>query len=113
MRYLIPLLSLVVFVGCQNGGSSRGYDSNRYTEDSRGFEDGVYSAIVDYHNSSTNYSSTYTLDVEVEDNQVTTIYFPRGGHLDGNDIYPGKLDKDGYVSIEGLGGKSYDIQIDY
>ncbi len=34
------------------------------------FEDGTYSATVDYNNPETGYSATYTLDVEVQDCQI-------------------------------------------
>ena len=77
------------------------------------FEDGTYSATVDYYNPETGYSETYTLDVEVEDNQLTIIYFPNGGYIDSDHIWPEELDEYGFVSIQGEEGKAYDVQIDF
>jgi hypothetical protein len=76
------------------------------------FEDGTFSATVDYYNSETGYSQTYTLDVEVEDCEVIRIEFPNGGWLDSDHITPAELDDDGTCTIQGEEGKTYDIQID-
>jgi hypothetical protein len=50
------------------------------------FEDGTYSANVDYNNPETGYSATYTLDVEVQDCQLIQINFPNDGYLDEDHI---------------------------
>ena len=89
------------------------FEEEDYYEEDEGFEDGTYSASVDYYNPETGYYATYTLDVEVEYNQVTIIYFPNDGYLDDDHIWPDELDDDGFVSIEGEEGKTYDVQIDY
>lgn len=88
-------------------------EEENYYEDNEGFENGTYSASVEYYNPETGYSTTYTLDVEVEENQVTLIYFPNDGYLDDDHIWPDELDEDGFVSIDGEEGKTYDVQIDY
>jgi hypothetical protein len=75
------------------------------------FEDGTHSASVNYHNSRTGYSTTYTLDVEVQDCQIVQINFPNGGHLDEDHISAADLDEDGNASVEGEDGKSFEIQI--
>jgi hypothetical protein len=77
--------------------SSKSEESNRETENANSsfysheedednvnasgckFEDGTYSATVDYNNSETGYSKTYMLDVEVQDCQIVQINFPNGG----------------------------------
>ncbi len=82
-------------------------------EEQQGIEDGRHTATVYYNNSETGHSATYTLDVEVEDNEVTTIYFENGGYLDSDYISPAELDKDGTTMVYGEEGKTYDIQIDY
>jgi hypothetical protein len=74
------------------------------------FEDGTYTATVEYYN--TDYSNTYDLEVEVEDNQVTVIYFPNDGYLDNDHIWPAEIDEDGYAYIEGENGKTYEIYIE-
>lgn len=75
------------------------------------FEDGTYDATVDYYNPSTNYSTTYTLDVDVQDCEVVQINFPNGGYLDYDHINPEELDENGYASVSGEEGKTYEVQI--
>ena len=77
-----------------------------------GYEDGTYQATVVYKNSKTGYSTTYTLDVEVEDCQVVQINFPNGGHLDSDHILSGELDESGSASIKGEIGKSYEVHLE-
>jgi hypothetical protein len=77
------------------------------------FDDGTYSATVDYYNPETNYSNTYTLDVEVENCQVIQINFPNDGYLDEDHISAADLDEDGNASVDGENGKTYEVQIDY
>ena len=134
MRILIYIFVIVtLLISCNNSNdsssndeSSNSYNENsdydeyenddyeeEYSEEEEAFEDGTYSATVDYYNPETGYSATYTLDVEVEDNQVTIIYFPNDGYLDDDHIWPDYLDESGFVSIQGEDGKTYDIQIDY
>jgi hypothetical protein len=131
MKILIYIFVIVTLLTSCNNSNDSSYDesSNSYNENSdydeyenddyeaeeqeEAFEDGTYSASVDYYNPETGYSATYTLDVEVEDNQVTIIYFPNDGYLDDDHIWPDYLDESGFVSIQGEDGKTYDIQIDY
>ena len=87
-------------------------DETEETDSSCKFEDGNYSATVDYHNSATGYSATYTLDVEVQDCQVIQINFPNDGYLDEDHISYADIDEDGQASVEGEEGKTYEIQID-
>lgn len=132
MKKLLFLLSFIlVLTSCKNDQNSSSYpeaDQSYYSNNSNsesyysddedavydeGFEDGTYTATVDYYNSQTGYSATYTLDVEVEDNEVTVIYFNNGGYLDDDHIWPEELDEDGYAEVEGEDGKYYEVQIDY
>ncbi len=75
-------------------------------------EDGTYSATVDYNNSETGYSNTYTLDVDVESCKVVQINFPKGGWLDEDHIDEADIDEDGNASVTGENGKTYEIHID-
>lgn len=131
MKQLLCLVLLLAISSCGNsnnqntstdnsnyeeeaGDYSENTEGNEeYSDDNYGFEDGTYSANVDYYNPTTGYSASYTLNVEVSNNQVTTIYFPNDGYLDEDHIWPDELDANGFVSIEGEDGKTYDIQIDY
>jgi hypothetical protein len=76
------------------------------------FEDGTYSATVEYYNPETGYSNTYTLDVEVQNCQVVQINFPSGGYLDEDHITAVELDESGHATVDGEEGKTYEVQID-
>jgi hypothetical protein len=76
------------------------------------YEDGTYSATVDYNNSETSYSATYNLDVEVRDCQIVQIKFPNDGYLDEDHISYTDIEEDGSASVTGEDGKTYEIQID-
>ena len=99
-----------------SSGSSE--DQNEYNEENIaddsgcGFEDGTYSATVDYNNPETGYSATYTLEVEVQDCQVVQINFPNDGYLDEDHISYANIDNNGNASVDGEDGKTYEIQID-
>ncbi len=80
-------------------------------ETSEVFEDGTHTATVYYNNSETGHSATYTLDVEVEGNEVTTIYFESGGYLDSDHIQSAELDESGNATIYGEGSKTYEVQL--
>ena len=80
-------LRVCILLSCGNSNKSQQYNSvedeeEYYDNEGNGIEDGTYSADVDYYNPDTGYSATYTLDVEVQDGCVTTIYFPDDGYLD-------------------------------
>lgn len=53
-----------------------------------GYEDGVYCAEVGYYNPNTGTNSTYTLEVEIQDNELTIIHWPNGGWLDSSHFSP-------------------------
>ncbi len=119
---LFLTVGLVFFLTSCSQSSDLEYDSSEDSylseEESDGdsevdevFEDGTYSASVDYYNPETGYTSTYSLDIEVVDNEVTTIYFPNDGYLDDDHIWPSELDASGYVVIDGEDGKTYAVQI--
>jgi len=76
-----------------------------------GFEDGTYCAEVDYYNPNTGKSSEYTLEVDVESNEVTTIYWGNGGWLDEDHFTPELLDEQGECSFSSDRGYEYTVQI--
>ena len=88
-------------------------DEESYEEESTGIEDGTYSADVEYYNPETGYSNSYTLDVEVQDNNVVEIDFNNGGYLDDSHIDPAELDEDGNCTVYDDEGREYEIHIDY
>ena len=134
-RILVFLFSTLTLLSCSNNSTneakaenitrhSNSLKSNSTSEDNEenskensdhndcNFKDDTYSATIDYNNSETNYSNTYTLEVEVEDCQIVKIYFPKGGWLDEDHISAAEIDNDGNATVEGEDGKTYDIHID-
>lgn len=76
------------------------------------YDDGTYSASVDYYNPETGYSATYNLDVEVQDCQIVQINFPNDGYLDDDHIIYADIDENGEAIVFGEEGKTYNITID-
>lgn len=92
--------------------SEDGYEySDNDFEDSEDIEDGTHTATVDYFNPKTGYSKTYTLDVDVEDGQVSEIDFPNGGYLDDSRISSDNIE-DGNCTVEDDEGRTCDVQLD-
>jgi hypothetical protein len=75
------------------------------------YDDGTYSANVDYYNDETGFNNTYTLDVDVENCEVIQINFPNGGWLDSDHISPAELDDYGRCTIYGEEGKVYEVEV--
>jgi hypothetical protein len=73
--------------------------------------DGRHSSKIEYKNSRTHHTATYTLDVLVEDCKVTIIYFTNGGHLDDDHIVPGEISENGHAFVAGENGKGYDVWV--
>lgn len=132
---LITLISALTLLSCLNNSTTdtekqnhirhnhslRPYSSSDENEEesdetSNGndcnFKDDTYSATVDYNNPETNYSNTYTLEVDVENCQVVKISFPKGGWLDEDHISAADLDDNGNATVEGEDGKTYEIHIE-
>ncbi len=102
-----------VFSSCNNTNSYINHAYSIWGDDEEiVYEDGTYTATVDYYNSKTDYHATYTLEVEVMDGKVVQINFPSGGWLDEDHIIPEYLDEEGACTISSYDGKYYDIQID-
>ena len=76
------------------------------------YDDGTYSASVDYYNPETGYSAIYNLDVEVQDCQIVQINFPNDGYLDEDHIFYADIDENGEATVLGEEGKTYNITID-
>jgi hypothetical protein len=124
LKEILPtIVSFSIFIGlcfllfkCKNS-ETKSYDTrvDDYPIKEEGgckYSDGSYSATVDYYNPDTGHSASYDLEVEVEDCEVTTIYFPKGGWLDDSHISPTELDSDGNASIEDDEGKTFDVHIE-
>lgn len=121
MKIVISLFTLFVITGCANVQSHNNDDSaydeiesidSASTNSNCNIEDGKHLASVDYYNPKTGYSKTYDLDVQVEDCQVTIIYFENGGYLDNSHVDAADIDDDGNASVEDDEGRSFDMHID-
>lgn len=113
----ITTFIIIIFFSCNNSkeDNHNSYKQS-YSEDDDhpdcGIEDGTYPASVDYNNSSTGYNATYTLDVVVENCEVTEIDFPKGGYLDDDHIDATPIDENGDASVEDDRGRTFDVHID-
>jgi hypothetical protein len=111
----ISMIAGSVYVIFPLSDSSTNTNSNESSYDDYDSElshpDGTFSAEVDYYNPNTGTSSTYTLDVEVENNEVTEIYWPNGGSLDDSHFTPQELDSNGTCSFTSDAGYDYEVTI--
>lgn len=125
-KYYLCLL-LLLFLSCndaeeENGGNvnndnegtseSQGSNSDSNSDNNCEISDGEHSSTVDYTNPTTGYNATYDLEVDVEDCEVTVIYFPKGGWLDNSHITPERLDDNGDAEVEDDRGRTFNVHID-
>lgn len=109
-KWFFIVLVLAVSFSCSNSeDEEKIYDIEGQTAD--GFEDGTYCADVTYYNPNTGTNSEYTLEVEVEGNQVVQIYWSNGGWLDEDHFYAETLDETGYCTFSSDKGYEYTVQI--
>lgn len=135
--YYVHLVLLILLLGCKtkaghpdseekisipssldNGGnqnSSDGLYNNDVNSDdneaSEKYPDDIYCAEVEYHNPNTGTTSSYTLTVEVENNEIITINWPSGGWLDEDNFSGAELDEDGSTYFTSDYGYEYNIRI--
>lgn len=115
MKILKPfllLLTILLLQSCKQNNPNYDYesDSESYTEETEAYPDGTYSADVDYYNPDTGTRNNYTLNVDVESNEVVKIYFS-SGWLDSSEFSSETLDSNGYCSITCYDGRQFDVQI--
>lgn len=109
---LIVLINCVYtfLLSCGSNSSNAGLSEDNDNEKSK-YPDGDYCADVTYYNPNTGTRSTYTLNVEVEGNELTKINWPNGGWLDDSHFSPEELVEDGSCSFTSDRGYSYDVKI--
>lgn len=110
---LILVIGLLAF-SCKKSSSNSDYnDESDYAEEEMvdSYPDGTYCAEVEYYNPNTGTRNTYTLNVDVENHEVTVIHWPNGGWLDDDHFYPVQLDDSGYCSFTSDKGYVYSIRI--
>ncbi|MEN2401038.1 hypothetical protein GKZ90_0014725 [Flavobacterium sp. MC2016-06] len=100
----------ILFFECKKSNSNyqQEHALSNYEED--GYPDGTYCAEIDYYYSETGTSSTYTLLVEIENNELTEIHWPNGGWLDNSHFTPPDISS-GEASFTSDRGVDYTIKI--
>lgn len=95
MRLLLLLTTVgLIFFQCshksENASESSSNSTSTFSENTSETSDdeeplnGIYCASVDYYYYKSRTTSHYTLNIEVEDGELTRIYWPNGGWLDGS-----------------------------
>ena len=109
-RYLLLLLALFI-LGCKNKHSKNEIDFST-SSDNEEFEysDGIYCAEIEYYYSKTGTRSNYTLEVEVENNELISIHWPNGGWLDESHFSAPNI-SDGYADFKSDKGVLYSVEI--
>jgi hypothetical protein len=128
MKKQLTLLLALTLISCFNSSNENEeyeYDSSddSYNSKSSRFSssyadeeveeeefDGTYEAEIDYYNPETGTRSTYTLEVEVENGELTVIQWPNGGWLDSSHFYPPDITS-GHASFESDEGHEYEVRL--
>ncbi|WP_235830903.1 hypothetical protein [Flavobacterium ustbae] len=108
---ILPLIFFTfLFVECKKPDNydTQEYSLGNFEED--GYPDGTYCAEIDYYYSETGTSSTYTLLVEIENNELTVIHWPNEGWLDDSHFTPPDI-SNGEASFTSDEGVDYTIRI--
>ena len=111
------LIGFLIVQSCKNNDYSSEDISNEndtydevVNEDGESYSDNTYCADVEYYNPDTGTRNTYTLNVDVESNEVVKINFS-SGWLDSSEFSSEELDSNGFCSITCYDGRQFDIQI--
>lgn len=114
---IAPCIFSLLFlnISCNNNSSNNNSNNNNnveyYYSEYDGYKDGTYCADVTYYNPNTGTNNTYTLEVEVENNELITIFWGNGGWLDEDHFSAETLDDNGNCSFTSDKGYEYEIQI--
>ncbi|MFY7938728.1 MAG: hypothetical protein ACOVOQ_15225 [Flavobacterium sp.] len=114
---LFIFLGFIILQSCKNNDYSSdevSYENDTYdevvNEDEESYSDNTYCADVEYYNPDTGFRNSYTLNVDVENNEVVKIHFS-SGWLDDSEFSSEALDSNGSCSITCYDGRQFDIQI--
>lgn len=107
----ILLIFFTLLISCQQSKGTQGLkDPKGFLDIKDKYSDGDYCAEVNYYNSKTRTQSSYTLTIEVSNNEVIKINFPNGGYFD-DEITDGTLDSSGEASFTSNKGYEYEVKI--
>ncbi len=105
------ILCLTTFViQCKKTNSNYDDEQEESYSDENGYSDGTYCAEIEYYYSETGTSSTYTLLVEIENNELTVIHWPNGGWLDNSHFTPPDISS-GEATFSSDRGVEYTVKI--
>ena len=117
LHLVFLLMGFLIVQSCKNNDySSEEISNENYTydevvnEDVDSYNDNTYCADVEYYNPDTGFRNNYTLNVDVENNEVVKIHFS-SGWLDSSEFSSEALDSNGFCSITCYDGRQFDIQI--
>jgi hypothetical protein len=108
LKISLLLCLSVLLIQCKK--SNNNYEQEESYSDQNGYSDGTYCAEIDYYYSETGTSSTYTLLVEIENNELTVIHWPNGGWLDDSHFTPPDISS-GETSFTSDRGVDYTVKI--
>lgn len=107
----ILLIFFTLLISCQESKVSQELkDPMGFLDLKNKYADGDYCAEVSYYNPNTETQSSYTLTIEVSNNEVVKINFPNGGYFD-DEITNGALDSSGEASFTSNKGYDYTVKI--
>lgn len=106
---LVTALTSFTVIGCNSHSDESTGDEK--TAEVTSYEDGTYCADVGYYNPNTGIKNTYKLNVEVENNELTKIYWPNGGWLDETHFDSPAIEDDGSCSFTSDRGNQYSVAI--
>lgn len=109
-KILLLIFTLFLLYSCSKAESSDAETDLLEFSSSEEFSDGEYCAEVEYYNPNTGTESSYTLTVEVSNNEIVKINFPNGGYLD-DEISDGTLDSSGEATFTNDKGYQYRVKL--
>jgi hypothetical protein len=108
LAYLKSLLIIfIILSGCSQNKTSKSSDGTN----EEFYPDGTYCADVTYYNPNTQRQSEYTLNVEVENGQLTKILWSNGGWLDVSHFTSSSVSSSGDCSFTSDKGYQYTVSI--
>lgn len=111
-KTIIFILASILITSCKKGAdynSSTSIKSNE-VENNGGYSDGLYCASIIYYYDKTETNSTYTLKVEIENNELVKIFWPNGGWLDNSHFKPPTIFS-GETNFKSNEGVEYNVTI--
>lgn len=87
MRWIV-FVFLFAFTSCTNSSYNSSDETETSTDSEEEYSDGTWCADVEYYNPNTGTRNTYSLDVEVENGELTQINWRNGGWLDESHFTP-------------------------